>query len=51
MVQAWWAAGLALPAILVRSTLNPNKKAKTEEDAVDVRLANLPLTRYEKEKD
>ena len=44
MVQAWWAAGLALPAILVKSTFNTKGKAKAkEEDAFETRYVAFPL--------
>ena len=28
MVQAWWAAGLAVPAVLLRKMVTNNKKDK-----------------------
>ena len=43
MVQAWWAAGLALPAILAKSTLGNRGRSKAkEEDTIETRLATLP---------
>ena len=35
MVQAWWAAGLAVPVVLIRGLVTNNNKAKQEESQND----------------
>ncbi|KAA6429466.1 MAG: hypothetical protein FRX49_00859, partial [Trebouxia sp. A1-2] len=37
MVQAWWAAGLAVPVVLIRGLVTNNNKAKQEESQNDSR--------------
>ena len=42
MVQAWWAAGVAVPAVIVKSALNGRAKAKLkEEDISELRQYSL----------
>ena len=35
MVQAWWAAGLAVPAVLIKGLVTNNNKAKQKESQND----------------
>lgn len=35
MVQAWWAAGLAVPVVLIKGVLNDSRKTKREESQSD----------------
>ncbi len=35
MVQAWWAAGLAVPVVLIRGLVTNNNKAKQKESQND----------------
>ena len=35
MVQAWWAAGLAVPVVLIRGLMTNNNKAKQKESQND----------------
>ncbi len=35
MVQAWWAAGLAVPVVLIRGLVTNNNKSKQKESQND----------------
>lgn len=44
MVQAWWAAGLAVPVVLIRGLVTNNNKAKQKESQNDRLPAAVPLS-------